>query len=148
MSWEGEGGGQLRVVMQPEEVASVNASSVVEEVGEGTASPRGVDPFEGGAVLEAAVVVDCSGWKPGQRCSLFVWGILPHRGMMTSPGYPFPSVVVTSGQKELSYTTVSTVLAGALCLNPLTPKTNIPDSSTPASYYPPPQTVSHYPSTP
>lgn len=28
--------------------------------------------------------------------------------MMTSPGYPFPSVVVTSGQKELSYTTIST----------------------------------------
>lgn len=46
-------------------------------------------------------------------------GILPHRGMMTSPGNPFPSVVVTSGQNELSYTTVSTVISNFKACPPL-----------------------------
>lgn len=82
--------------------------------------------------------------------SFLVYGrCLPHRGMMTSPGYPFPSVVVINGQKELSCTAVSAKPSsheGAVAPFPI--KTNSPDSSTPASYYPPPQTVSHYPSTP
>lgn len=66
-------------------------------------------------------------------------GILPHRGMMTSPGNPFPSVVVTSGQNELSYTTVSTVISNfKACPPPFPPKhppsptKDSPDSSTPA----------------
>lgn len=68
-------------------------------------------------------------------------GILPHRGMMTSPGNPFPSVVVTSGQNELSYTTVSTVISNFKACPPLfhqntppppSPTKDSPDSSTPA----------------
>lgn len=52
-------------MVQAEEVAGVDAASVVEKVGKGAASPGSVDPLQGGAVLEAAVVVDSGCLKEG-----------------------------------------------------------------------------------